>query len=64
MTPPPDAEDMPKLASSLCSLLEALVQLVPDSDQETMETDQFLTLLEKALDDARALHGALRAGAR
>ena len=48
-------EDVDHLARSLKNLITVLIELFPEGNDETFDEDAYLTILEKAQDDAKAL---------
>lgn len=61
MNKPSDLTEIQRLASSLCNLIDALIQLFPEGIAEEFNEDVFLTLLAKAKEDAKTLQAVASA---
>ncbi|CAM8628357.1 hypothetical protein MCEREM30_01344 [Paracoccaceae bacterium] len=48
-------EDVEDLVRSLKNMITVLIDLFPEGNGETFDEDAYLTILEKAQDDAKAL---------
>lgn len=61
MNKPSDLTEILGLASSLCNLIDALIQLFPEGVSEELNENVLLTLLEKAKEDAKTLETVISA---
>jgi hypothetical protein len=61
MNKPSDLNEIQILATSLCNLIDALIQLFPEGVGEEFDGDVLLTLLAKAKEDAKTLQAVASA---
>ena len=61
MNKPSDLNEIQILATSLCNLIDALIQLFPEGVGEEFDGDVLLTLLSKAKEDAKTLQAVASA---